>query len=290
MAKAKAKSPRAASSPDQLLERARTTLQLDGVVKVAALGTATARAELVARLVSEGFEATKSVVRKPLRSQLLGALAEGAFIRLKSVGSHVAGASVPEAKRAAQALVQTGEAKLVVRGSEEVLVSQGASVLARDELKRFAEVAKAVAKVASSKSGASILRSDLAEDLARFMPGGAVAAQSRVRPAEAGSQPSSERVKAETDPMLGRLFSAVDAARDPGTGLSFVPAIVATLSPDLKPEAASALLFSAAQAGLLELRPEGGIQRLSDEELAVCPPGPQGTRLSWARRTNAVVE
>jgi hypothetical protein len=45
---------------------------------------------------------------------------------------------------------------------------------------------------------------------------------------------------------------------------------------------------AAAMDGLLELRPEGGIHRLSDEELAACPEGPHGTRLSWARRTEVV--
>ena len=47
-------------------------------------------------------------------------------------------------------------------------------------------------------------------------------------------------------------------------------------------------LLAAAMAGFLELRPEGGIKRLSEQELLVCPEGPHGTRLSWARRTEMV--
>jgi hypothetical protein len=83
---------------------------------------------------------------------------------------------------------------------------------------------------------------------------------------------------------MNSLLSAVDATRDPRTGLSFVPAIVARLKAELDSARVTAALLEAARNGLLELRPEGGIQRLSREELLVCPPGPQGTRLSWARR------
>jgi hypothetical protein len=89
----------------------------------------------------------------------------------------------------------------------------------------------------------------------------------------------------EREMLMNRLLSAVDATRDSRTGLSFVPEIVAKLRPKLSSQAAGAILVAAAGDGLLELRPEGGINRLSEEELSMCPPGPQGTRLSWARRT-----
>ena len=48
------------------------------------------------------------------------------------------------------------------------------------------------------------------------------------------------------------------------------------------PEVHAAILV-AYDAGLLELRPEGGLDRLSASELAAALPGPQGSRLAWVR-------
>ena len=158
-------------------------------------------------------------------------------------------------------------------------------VLSRDELARFAEVAKVVAKVAKSKNGASLLRGDLEEALTRVLPGVSLAASNQS--ASRNIAPAHHK-NAERSPLVGRLLSAVDAARDPRTGLSFVPTVVAQLRPELDTRAAAAMLVAAEGQGLLELRPEGGINRLSEEELSMCPPGPQGTRLSWARRTEEV--
>jgi hypothetical protein len=290
MATAKAKTARAAVDPTVLLERARSVLAKEGVAKLATLGPAAGRAALVAELVKQGFEVSKTVVRKPLAAQLSVALADGAFIPLRTVGSHVVGSSTAEAKRAALALVASGGAKLVLRGTEEVLVPGTSRVLSREELAEFAQVAKSVAKVASAKGGLSLLQRDLLEALERVTPGiatGLAARQGRTE-APASSASTSQASGEQVDADLSRLFSAVDATRDPGTGLSFVPKIVATLRPQLGPEKATGVLLAAALDGLLELRPEGGIHRLSDEELALCPEGPHGTRLSWARRTEMV--
>jgi hypothetical protein len=86
------------------------------------------------------------------------------------------------------------------------------------------------------------------------------------------------------DEAMQALLAAVDSTRDVRSGLSFVPAVVGRLAPELESSAAVKLLLTAAERELLELRPEGGIGRLSEAELAVCPSGPHGTRLSWARR------
>jgi hypothetical protein len=67
-----------------------------------------------------------------------------------------------------------------------------------------------------------------------------------------------------------------------------VPAIVRRLSAAMPLPDALELLMRAARRELIELRPEGGLGRLSEEELALCPPGPAGTRLSWARRSAGV--
>lgn len=66
-------------------------------------------------------------------------------------------------------------------------------------------------------------------------------------------------------------------------GLVYVPDLVAALEPEHGREAVQAALLCAARAERLELQPESGLGRLTAAELARCPPGPQGTRLSWAR-------
>jgi hypothetical protein len=278
------KTNRVAPDSAVLLASIRARLESEGAIKLSSLGTKSGRATLVSRLVHQGFEVTGTTVRRPLNAQLTAALTHGAFIPLKSVVSHVAGSTVAEAKQAVLSLVASGAAKLVLRGTEEVVVPADAPVLSREELARFAEVAKVVAKAAKSKSGASLLRSDVAETLGHVLREAPSAGKQTSNPNSTPARPNSGGQGA----LVGRLLSAVDATRDPRTGLSFVPTIVAKLRPVLDAQAAAAILVAVAREGLLELRPEGGINRLSEEELSMCPPGPQGTRLSWARRTEEV--
>jgi hypothetical protein len=68
----------------------------------------------------------------------------------------------------------------------------------------------------------------------------------------------------------------------PAVGLSFVPDAVRALAAH-GVAAVQTALIDAARAGRIELQPESGLNRLSQAELDLCPPGPQGTRLSWAR-------
>jgi len=275
MAKTKPSSAKQAT-PDisKLVSSALTALESDGVIKLSALGPASVREQVAFELTKQGYELTKSAVRKPVLEQLKRALADGAFIALKRVAAHTPGATTPEAKRAVLALVASGAAHLVLRGKEEVIVPINANVLSRKELLELNAFAKNVAKAAGAKNGLSLLQADVAEAFASSVPGA----------------PTSFSAGAEKKlgPALSNLLAAVDATRDAQTGLSFVPSIVARLRPSLSPGGALDALLSAATSGLLELRPEGGINRLSAEELNLCPPGPQGTRLSWARRTESI--
>jgi hypothetical protein len=81
---------------------------------------------------------------------------------------------------------------------------------------------------------------------------------------------------------LDRVLEAIDAERN-DSGLSFVPNVVRRLAPELDMAAAKRALLDAATRGLVELRPEAGLGRLSEEELDASPAGPQGSRLTWAR-------
>ena len=80
------------------------------------------------------------------------------------------------------------------------------------------------------------------------------------------------------DLVVARLSKHVQ----PSVGLSYVPDTVRALSKH-GISAVQAAILDAARAGRIELRPEGGLNRLSREDLALCPSGLQDTKLSWAR-------
>jgi len=262
----------------------RDELEREAIVKLARIKPTQLRAEIVEKLVQDGFELTKTLVRRPLAAQLHAALQHGALVPVKALGSHVRGATAPELKRLTEAAVRDGTARLVLRGAVEVLAGAEVPVLSGPEVEALRTsvvgLGKALEKV-TRKRGLSLLTTDatavLSDALAVFaqhQP--ATMRLAAPRPAALSRQPHDDAMRA--------LLDAVDSTRDLRTGLSFVPAVVGRLAPKVSATAAVKLLLAAAERELLELRPEGGIGRLSDAELSVCPPGPHDTRLSWARR------
>jgi hypothetical protein len=127
----------------------------------------------------------------------------------------------------------------------------------------------------------------LEEDSAPTPPEEVAADQAVTAPAPGVAARRLATALADVDPLT-ELLSVLDGVRDARNGMSFVPAIVRRLSTVMSVPEALELLMLAARRELIELRPEGGFGRLSDEELTLCPPGPAGTRLSWARRSAGV--
>jgi hypothetical protein len=251
---------------------ARAELGREGLVKLATIKPVAARASLVAKLAAAGFEVTKSTVRRPLVEQLKDALAHGALVPLKSLGSHVRGGSAAELKELVSGAVQAGVARRVSRGAVEVLASTEVRVLSAREVRalrdKLVDLGKALDKVTKTP-GSSLLATDATSALTEAL----------TVIAERGAPPA-----ATQEDAMAALLEAVDWTRDARSGLSFVPAVVGRLAPRWEAREAITLMLTAAERELLELRPEGGIGRLSPAELSVCPPGPHGTRLSWARR------
>lgn len=262
----------------------RDELQREGVAKLSRINPARIRAEIAEKLKQEGFEATKTLLRQPLHAQLRAALQHGALVPVKSLASHVRGATATELKRLTETSVGEGMVRLVLRGAAVLLAGAEVRVLSGTEVealrKRVVGLGKALEKV-TRKKGLSLLAVDATGALSEALtavnePLRAKAASTAPRPAPLQQQPH--------DDGMGALLEAVDSTRDVRTGLSFVPSVVGRLAPALSTRAAVKLLLTAAERELLELRPEGGIGRLSEAELSVCPPGPHDTRLSWARR------
>jgi hypothetical protein len=262
----------------------REELAREGAIKLSRVKPALLRADIAATLSQEGFELTKAVIRRPLRGQLLEALEHGALVPVKSLAAHVRGATGPELKRLTDDAVREGVVRRVLRGTAEVLAGADVRVLSGAEAEaarlRVVGLGKALEKV-TKKPGLSLLASDATAALSEAMT--AIAERGDARTAATTAQASATERKPAEEAMRA-LLAAVDSTRDVRTGLSFVPAVVGRLAPQLEASAALKLLLTAAERELLELRPEGGIGRLSEAELSVCPAGPHGTRLSWARR------
>jgi hypothetical protein len=257
---------------DALIASSAAVLDQDKAVSRSALGPAAVRGSVLEALKARGFEITAKYVRVPLAKQLEAVLEDGTYIPMKGLGAYVRGATGVEARKAALSLTDAGRAHLVMRTDAETLVPGTADVVAEKELavaaSRVAHLAKVLQKAARKAKGMSVLRADVA---------GALDSVLTQRP-RAGSG------RMESIAELTRVLRAVDSVRDVAVGLSFVPKVMELLAPALAPEAAKKALLEAASRGLLELRPEGGLDRLSDDERAACPKGPQGTLLSWARR------
>lgn len=261
------------------LEAIRQRLLREGAIKRATLRPKPLAERLVPLLLAQGFEANTTWIRRPLAEQLEQALAHGAALPRKSLAAQVRGAAAAELQRALQDAERAGRLRRVLRGRVEVLIGSQALVLSADELHRLRATVSALDKAlaqAMRKKGLTLLAIDVQQTLteaAQLLPRAQLAAAGAPRP---GVAPSNEQA-------LRSVVAAVGAARDGGTGLSFVPDVVRGLLPGMSAAVAREMLLLAANRELVELRPEGGLDRLSQEDLELCPPGPAQTRLSWAR-------
>lgn len=76
------------------------------------------------------------------------------------------------------------------------------------------------------------------------------------------------------------LLGIIEATPAAVSGLVWVPTVLRGVA-DL--DGARAALLRLDRAGAIELRPEGGLGRLSRADAALCPAAWDGTPLSWIR-------
>jgi hypothetical protein len=266
--------PRAAKTVDLALmvPRVAERLRSDRFLNAASLAKAgipkAQQGEAIASLLQQGFERSgKAGVRVALRDQLRELLAARGSVPLKGLFRATAGAPQKEAKLAAEALVKDGAAVLVIRGKVEALVATSTQVLSRTELQALLNACKQLQKqTGAALRGATpktLLRDDVRALLLDLV----------------SHRSTPERQPPLADAVLQQLKQAVRAS----VGLAFVPDAVRALTAAHDLKSVQDALLDAARAGRIELQPESGVGRLSAEELALCPPGPEGTRLSWAR-------
>ena len=217
------------------------------------------------RLAAEGFEPMTGGVRVPLRRQL-ETLLQARGVLAWPPGRLLKGGTPKEYKALATDLARAGSLHLLVRGKAEAVAGPEVEVLSREEMQTLRPLALEVQKALKAKPlPRTLLRADLRELLLDLL-----------QPAEAGAgAPPPDLADRLVQECLGRL--------DPELRLCFVPGLVMACLPDHSLTRIHAALVQAARQGRLELRPESGVHRLSELELALCPPGLQGTRLSWVR-------
>jgi uncharacterized protein YfaS (alpha-2-macroglobulin family) len=263
-------------------------LLVEGGVKRSALKPKALAERLVPALVAEGFEANTTWLRRPLQAQLEQALAHGAAVARKSLGAQLRGASPAELQRALGDAERAGKLKRVLRGKAEVLVGGAAAVLSTAELPQLRATVSALDKLlaqALRKKGLTLLASDVQQALEQALQ---LLPRAKQPNQQEGARATGPAAQAESAPpsserALQSVVAAVGATRDGNTGLSFVPDVVRRLLPAMPAAVARSMLLLAANRELVELRPEGGLGRLTAEDLELCPPGPAQTRLSWAR-------
>jgi hypothetical protein len=248
------------------IEAMAVEVRREGAVPLARLGAPKARlAEAKKALAARGLEVTAKVARVPVADQLAARLREIEVVPFRGVADAVAGASKKEALAAADALVAGGHAARVVRSKELLLVAKEGAVLddgSLAALERSVAALAAALKLARAKK-ATLLHADVRNELGAFAPAPA---------------PAPRRGPTEAD------VAALVARHRESSGLTFVPKIVRALGGPAVRDAVHAALIQGAKSGRYELRPESGMGRLSDDDLGLCVPGPQGSHLSWVRR------
>jgi hypothetical protein len=222
-----------------------------------------AKAATLERFARDGLEVGTRLVRVPLSDQLRARLREGAALGMRTLTNAIVGATKKEATLAAMEMVRRGEARLVLRGTEATLMAPTTRVLETAEMTALEGALSSMIKgiKAARKAQAVLLASDVQDLLTRLHPGAHVVA----------------------------IEDVLEHTRKLGleTGLAFVPDVVRAFGGRPVLDVVHEALRTAARRGLLELRPESGLGRLSEDDLALCVPGPQGSRLSWARTMEA---
>lgn len=261
---------------DSFVEHARDVLSREAFLsraEVVRLGVPRAKvSSLLERLQPLGFEVTKKGARVPLAAQLRERLAASGLIPMRSIVSFTVGATKVETIAEARTLVESGKARFVIRSTETYLASGDVDALREDELDQLAEALVALTRATNlaRRRHGGLLRADVAEALRSFLRFGSGAGWNQRTPSPPVSSQAPD------------LFVVMSALRG-DSGLVFLPALVEALGGESVRAAVHSALLAAADAGRVELRPESGMGRLSEHELAACIPGPEGAVLSWVR-------
>lgn len=226
-------------------------------------------------LARSGFEAGKRFFRLGLTSQVQALLAEHGSVPVSTLKSRLAGLEAAgELKEAVADLHRGRAARLVLRDGTALLVSPQTEVLDRAALDSALKLAVGLvrllraAKTSAKKAPpVQLAASDLRRSVAAISP--------------ASSPPPA--LRAAPPSPLDVLLTAVEDLISDREPMAFIPSLVDALSETIPAAEVTKLLLDAAVLGLIELRPDSGVQLVAPELLAVCPRGPTGVPLTFAR-------
>jgi hypothetical protein len=143
-----------------------------------------------------------------------------------------------------------------------------------------------LAKANADKSGATVLQADVTEALSEVKRLCEGSSADEPRPPRLGAKGSAAQSAGGSEPRIqleSVLRGAILALRDEDTALASVPAVSRKLRASATSAEVIQALLDGFKTGRVELRPEGGIGRLSLEDVALCPKGVGGVPLSWVR-------
>jgi hypothetical protein len=240
-----------------------------------------ARGELEEALVARGLEVTPRGVRLPAREQTLALFRDAPLVEEKGLAARLALVVPAEAKQVVAALLREKAIERVERPSGPALALPSVPLLDAGEAVRLVkELEGAIRWLRRAAKGPAnkrprLLRRDLSDLTARL---GAAPDASDARKDPEAAPPASLL------PLLARTASELAARHG---GLAPIPSLVRAIgAPTAQIHAA---LLEGHARGWFELQPESSMGRWSADDLALCVPGPEGTRLSWLRplRTGA---
>ena len=243
--------------------------------------SAAGQGELVGGLLARGLEVgDKGALRVPLGQQVLALARGGGRVPLAVARRRLAGGAAKDKDAAVAAACATGDLHLVVRTKVETLVGGGEAVLAAEDVDTLVKAHAALGAVLKlvGKKGAAkaplgrVKRTLLVEDVAAL-----VAPLARLAPVGQGAQLVS------VDAAIATVLEHIRMLEEPPISLVWVPDLVKSLAVEMGAREVVQALLSARSRALVELRPESGVGRLSQEDAALCPPGPDGVPLSHVR-------
>lgn len=238
-----------------------------------------AQAHLVDALLSRGIEVgAKGALRVPLREQATSLVQGGARVPWKGAQKRIAGATTKDRDAALAEALGPGPLRLVVRTKVDTVVGGREDVLTPDELERLVKAHEALGsvlklvrkKVAPRGPLASVQKTLLREDAAGLL-------------AQLSVSSGGDRKRLSQDGAREAMVDRIRQMEQPPVLLVWVPDLVKSLAPLMTAEQARDALLAARQRGLVELRPESGVGRLSSEDAALCPRDGAGIPLSHVR-------
>lgn len=270
---------------EMAVEKARAVLDTVGNAPAGKLGTPAIREQVTSRLLDEGFERAGKGVRVPLVKQGRRLMDEGAHISLTMWKKRLAGTNAKEGDQLAKQLCKEGLAHLVLRGKQLSLVPADEGVAYREDLLAITRELKRtydwLEKARKHKKGATVLDQDLKRALSELQE--TVAEARKSWGAKASGSPGPGGAPGSSGPLSMIVRGAILAARDEESLLAPVPEVSRRLRSQASAEEVKDALLVGHQQGHWELRPEGGLGRLSEADAELCPRGVGGLPLSFVR-------